>query len=618
MSGNSESRYVALSYVWGNNPDRSRMTLRSTLRTLEQDGGLISSRTSKTVDDAIQACCLLKEDYLWVDQYCIVQDDESDKSEQVSAMGTIYSSAAFVIIGTDGDTNDGIPGISYARPQTQFRLRLASIDFVNDIPDLQEIIGGQSVWSTRGWTYQEMTLPKRKLYLTGSQSFFECDKYVWHEDGSEEQGIWTPNTLSPPFWLPYIDYFYMHVGKYLCRNLGLGSDIYHAIEGVASVLYKERNPLWYGLLRKEFDKAMMWCPDDVGSADNGADETPILKNVPKSMISSWSWSSARHQFVLLDDSYQRQLQYCGTLVVWASYKLTGDSFRLQSIIPDSIIEFGCPHGCRNSKEPTTGIEKGRRAESIRDSREGACYMRGNAECLPVMALAWSQGCIEADYPFEPPQKTTFPCLMACVSSRWPCHYRYWQEAFQSPSDGKPGFTSLESLSRAINDRTTLAILQSNPKIIITRAPSALFRLNPLDVQSHNYPIIDDQNQMVGLLIGKDPQLHGGLLARVERGEKFEFIAVSMSKNDEVVRYDATDNTEGGSLWYGRASALVDDECIRDLTYYDTGGTPFIPLPVVNVMLIEWNGPLAHRVSIGWIYLTKWTMAQPRFKLVLLE
>ena len=626
VSAYSESRYIALSYVWGSNPDRSKMTLQSTLRILEQDGALIDRRISKTVDNAIRACCFLKEDYLWVDQYCIVQDNESDKLEQVSAMSTIYSSAVFVMIVTDGNMNDGIPGMSYERPQTQIQLQLAGIDFVNEIPNLQDVIDGESIWSTRGWTYQEMILTRRKLYFTGSQSFFECGKSVWHEDGSEEQEIWTPNALRPPFWIPYIDYFYMHVGKYLCRNLGSGSDIYYAIEGVASALYKERSPLWYGLPRREFDKALVWCPDDIDSAKINVDGIPILRNVSKSMVPSWSWSSTRQNFVLLDDSYRRQLQYCGTLVVWATYKQTNDSFRMESIIPSSSSEFGCPHragGGGNSKkgnsylERTAGTESGRCIRrNSRDSREGACYVRGNDECLLFLGLAWSQGCVEADYPFELHEDTTFPYLKTCITSRWLCHYTYWQEAFQSHGNSEARSTFLESLSRALDDRMTLSILQSHPKVISTRAQSALFRLNPPDNRSHDYTIIDDRNDMIGLLIGKDSQLQAELSASIETREKLEFIALSVSKSNEVLQHDGS--AEGGSFRYSRAEAIVDDESKSDLTYYDKDGTALIPLPVVNIMLVRWNGPLAHRMSIGWIYLTKWTKAQPQFKLILLE
>jgi hypothetical protein len=89
-----DCRFVALSYVWGGNPDPTKtMATLSTIKDLEQKGGLEASKLPLVIEDAIQVCILLKQRYLWVDRLCIVQDDILKKQEQIDGMVAIYASA---------------------------------------------------------------------------------------------------------------------------------------------------------------------------------------------------------------------------------------------------------------------------------------------------------------------------------------------------------------------------------------------------------------------------------------------------------------------------------------------------------------------------------------------
>jgi hypothetical protein len=55
--------------------------------------------------------------YLWIDCYCIVQDDDQEKHNQLWAMGSIYYNAHFTIIAAEGDITHGLRGFNDS-PQT--------------------------------------------------------------------------------------------------------------------------------------------------------------------------------------------------------------------------------------------------------------------------------------------------------------------------------------------------------------------------------------------------------------------------------------------------------------------------------------------------------------------
>ncbi|KAJ6096856.1 heterokaryon incompatibility [Penicillium sp. IBT 16267x] len=584
-----DCRYVALSYVWGPNPNKAKeMTSRATLESLQEDGGLRTANVAKTINDAITNCSKLKEDYLWVDQYCIIQDDPSDQAEQIASMAAIYSSAAFVIISTDGDMYDGIPGVSSERVQKQIQCQLAGIEFINKLPSWRGITGGSSVWSTRGWTYQEGILGRRKLYFSSSQSFFECDQSVLNEDGESQQALYSPNGLRPQIWDPLVDSYYYHVGQYSMRHLGSQFDIYNAIEGVASALYGKKHPLWFGLPRDDFDKALLWRPD---SDLNQPRESLPLKVPPEGLIPSWSWSSTRRDNLLLDNCKRRPIQYCGPLVVWYSCQQTENGFKVESIVPNSAPDFQCSL-CENGNEPTG------------DTRDG----RYKAEELLFIAIAWGQGCIESDYPFKLLRKTSLSSLKKAITSQWPCMHTSWQ--FQRLKH-RP---SSEFISYAASLQPKL-----EPTAIFTRAQSAFFRLKlptNQDILLRDYPIIDDEGT-VGVLVGQDPDLQAELLSHVEAGEYFEFIALSISTFNGIISPDAT--TEFGNFQYRDPKQhLRENGVLRELTYLDKKGTPLLPIPIVNAMLIRRTETTAHRVGIAWIYLKKWVQARPQFGDVFLE
>lgn len=155
-----DCRYAALSYVWGDPSNHEDRPLKEAL--------LLSG----TIRDVATCTRRIGIRYLWIDRYCIDQTSET-KDHLIQNMDKIYSYAAVVIINAAGEGSEaGLPGISpYSRPQPT-TISLHGIK-VSRIPNARLDIA-RSKWATRGWTFQEGLLTRRRLVFTRSQLYFQC------------------------------------------------------------------------------------------------------------------------------------------------------------------------------------------------------------------------------------------------------------------------------------------------------------------------------------------------------------------------------------------------------------------------------------------------------------
>ncbi|KAB8275584.1 heterokaryon incompatibility protein-domain-containing protein [Aspergillus minisclerotigenes] len=89
------SRYIALSHNWQVSEARNCMTLKvnygSQKRSIPQQG------LSQTFQDTIKVARWLGVRYLWIDTFCIIQDDPDDWAEQAAHMGDIFEGAYITI-----------------------------------------------------------------------------------------------------------------------------------------------------------------------------------------------------------------------------------------------------------------------------------------------------------------------------------------------------------------------------------------------------------------------------------------------------------------------------------------------------------------------------------------
>ena len=172
--------YIALSYVWG---QRQSPIVTWPKQPYENPGPTILSddTTPSVVTDAMTVTVQLGWQYLWVDRYCIDQNDEA-KHMQINQMDKVYSSAVITLIAAAGDSAwYGLPGVSTTSRRTQPHAMVRGRLLASTMRTPRETIGS-SRWATRAWTYQEAALSKRRLVFTEEQVFFECRNMSCCED----------------------------------------------------------------------------------------------------------------------------------------------------------------------------------------------------------------------------------------------------------------------------------------------------------------------------------------------------------------------------------------------------------------------------------------------------
>jgi len=96
--------YVALSYVWG-----------TPQKTSPPGGDFLPYLLDATIEDALLVTQRLGFKYIWIDRYCIFQEEKDAESKkiQIKNMHLVYRNAQLTIIAAAGDdVTFGLPGVS--------------------------------------------------------------------------------------------------------------------------------------------------------------------------------------------------------------------------------------------------------------------------------------------------------------------------------------------------------------------------------------------------------------------------------------------------------------------------------------------------------------------------
>lgn len=297
-------RYIALSYVWG----VSAVAALRNEKSCFDSQPLSIKRVPQVVRDAMKVVSALGEQYLWVDLYCIEQQNHDSRDRQIKAMDFIYAGAYVTIIASAGsDASYGLPGVSRARKVSQRIGLTPAMQMISTAPPLPDCIENTK-WNDRGWTYQEAVLSTRCLFFTEEQVHFLCPKMrrcesvlvqgIAIQPDREHDRMGHVLRRSPVHdnkTQVAFDVFADHIEHYSHRTLSYDDDILNAFRGILA-----RSPFWtyYGVAITIEPKYISWAaPKDgnVGFA-NGLfwhafedySSYTVLQRRPG--FPSWSWA----------------------------------------------------------------------------------------------------------------------------------------------------------------------------------------------------------------------------------------------------------------------------------------------------------------------------------------
>ncbi|EMD93275.1 hypothetical protein COCC4DRAFT_165153, partial [Bipolaris maydis ATCC 48331] len=283
-------RYVALSYVWGTTKDPFQ-TLKANFDFLSTKNAFESSendcRIPNTIKDSILLVRTLGIRYLWVDRFCIVQDDEIAKPHQLNSMAAIYANAYFTIAATEGsDSNYGLQGLE------KQRLRKSPFEVFEFGPSCRMVAAApvkktaREVYHTRGWTFQEWNFSSRMIVFHEQTVTWICQKYKQQENGHAPNQL--PERLPLTLWTkqPGPVYYCLQVDQYSRRNLSNSADVLAAFNAFITVQSRAmKGGMLHGLPELFFNNMLCWHHDMDSRHQRRVDrDGNILKQFP-----SWSW-----------------------------------------------------------------------------------------------------------------------------------------------------------------------------------------------------------------------------------------------------------------------------------------------------------------------------------------
>lgn len=253
--------YTSLSYCWGE--DQPAKTTKQLLSSYEH--GIVFQSLPKTVQDAVLVTLGLGIHYLWVDAMCIIQDDELDKSLQISQMHTIYRCSTITIAASmAASCNEGfLHNRKESRPY-KVTARISENVFTDVV---LRCINSSRIEQhlplfRRAWTLQEISLSRRILSFTADGMIYRCLETENSDfDSSLRDTIWVTGQkpgLKRSRGHPYDWCNFAH--DFAGRSLSMTLDKLPAI-GALAAEYSRQYPVtryYAGLWRENILEQLLW------------------------------------------------------------------------------------------------------------------------------------------------------------------------------------------------------------------------------------------------------------------------------------------------------------------------------------------------------------------------
>lgn len=570
--------YVALSYVWGKSPGNG--TFQSSLaniHNLEQPGGLQVSQIPATIQDAMQACSRLGKRYLWVDRFCILQDEDNNptKAIQINAMGHIYRQAYVTLVALDGDgAEHGLFGVSRLKREPVYigKFPYAGLTEAGATLDLRDLLR-QSVWNSRGWTFQEAMLSTRLLFFSHRGVVGACDSpygtSFFFEKNLETRVITTgAPSLSPSD--DRRDKFAEMVQQLMARSFTNENDILNASAGMLSLEFGDHR---YGLPLEDFDGCMLWSRVTLMPGyDSESTERP---RTPRDTFPSWSWCSIRGEMDLL---------------------------RSRTI---SVSDWGFLTNMQGSM-PRFVHPKPLNFDFTFTSRKCLCY---HESMILAASISWQRGCMPEDIPgilASPREPWLVRDFVRAFAGKWKTYEMFWKDSHGVDWSGSPQrfaerFSPDQIQQAAISGR--VLVYTQTVSLELMRMPKSSWGWGRFWIKNGNDVLGDvvmDTLERDGKVFEDGP---GSGLPRIE------LLALSVIEMRSGIEIEGLENYDGvRNLSKSEASLIFEEGC----------GVVAETILLLKVLAIETNNEVSSRLGIGTVLLDKWLQLERSFKGIVLE
>ncbi|RDW89705.1 hypothetical protein BP6252_01737 [Coleophoma cylindrospora] len=334
----AKANYCALSYCWGG--DQPYRLTNNTLDAMLK--GINFDQLPTTIQDAVTVTRALGICYLWIDAFCIIQDNDDDKTKELKKMAQIYKDSFICIIAAKAPSSRSGFLASSDVPEIDLKIRYGMSDsdqgqlILRDKTNLDDNSDFHLDFTEeRAWCFQESLLGRRcisysKLYLHWScQQTAYANKYTQISDyplppslrhyvqrlpqisqGSTADLVDIDKQKLNEFWTSVIQ-------EYSYRSLTSFEDKLPAVSAIAAEFQTLSGYSYLaGLWEQDIAKGLLWYVDPTESAEFKPRKFqkchPAFGPRPNSRLApTWSWASIHGQAHYMQSSICQDFQFLG-------------------------------------------------------------------------------------------------------------------------------------------------------------------------------------------------------------------------------------------------------------------------------------------------------------------
>ncbi|KAH7346100.1 heterokaryon incompatibility protein-domain-containing protein [Pyrenochaeta sp. MPI-SDFR-AT-0127] len=295
-----KDRYACLSHCWGGIVPLQTTTSR--VREF-QDQGIPWDLLPLTFQHAIETTYRLGLKYIWIDSFCIVQDDLDDWRHEGSKMAEIYA-GSYITLAATGAPNGTAGFYQSVRANPGYHDRIYTLHktehdpyqiLVREAPPVSPFEQESLPLQQRAWFFQERLLSRRIVHFADDSLYWECLRLDVSEasdrthGGVEKlnrnvQGINIVGvTVGDDAQLSGAKRRWHNiVHNYSKCKLTFDKDILPALQGVAAEMKPLRNCAYFaGLWGDNLIFDLLWMA-----------ETKSVVQGDKYLAPSWSWAKS--------------------------------------------------------------------------------------------------------------------------------------------------------------------------------------------------------------------------------------------------------------------------------------------------------------------------------------